>query len=368
LENPIVSRQSLFKKVVALAGFVVAWSPLGAMAADDSKMVFAIDVIRHGDRAPIADFPAAPHKWPQGLGMLTAEGMRGEFELGKQFRARYIDKNHLLPPAYTSDSMYVRASDIDRTLQSAECTLLGLYPLGQGPMMDDGKEGVPQRYQPIPIHTRPRETDDVLIADVNKSSPDIYKHFVYESPEWKAKQAEVEPNFEKWSKLTGFHIKNLQSMTMVGDTAHIRKIHHVSLPEGMTQADEDAMAEVGEWVFGAKFKPPEVGQATGLNLLKLIEKYLSDATKSDGKLKYVLFSAHDSTICSLLSAIKAPTNSRPRYSSDVSITLWKSGSNYTVKVAFNDDPVNFPGATNGESSYEKFAELAQPAAAVPTKE
>jgi acid phosphatase len=341
-----------------------------AMAADDSnsKMVFAIDVIRHGDRAPVADFPAAPHKWPQGLGQLTPEGMRGEFELGKMFRAKYIDKNHLLPPTYDCDSMYVRASDIDRTLMSAECTLLGLYPLGQGPVMEDGKEGVPQRYQPIPIHTRPRETDDVLIADVNKSSPDIYRHFVYESPEWKAKQAEVEPNFERWSKLTGFHIKNLQTMTLVGDTAHIRRIHHVPLPPGMTQADEDAMADVGEWVFGAKFKPPEVGQATGLNLLRLIEKYLSDATKGDGKLKYVLFSAHDSTICSLLSAIKAPTNSRPRYSSDVNISLWKSGDKYTVKVSFNEDPVNVPGSSNGEISYEKFSELAQPVAAVPTTE
>ena len=159
-----MSRQSLFKKVVTLAGLSFAFSPLGAMATDDSKMVFAIDVIRHGDRAPIADFPAAPHKWPQGLGQLTPEGMRGEFELGKIFRSRYIDKNHLLPATYDCDSMYVRASDIDRTLMSAECTLLGLYPMGQGPLMDDGKEGVPQRYQPIPIHTRPRETDDVLIA------------------------------------------------------------------------------------------------------------------------------------------------------------------------------------------------------------
>jgi hypothetical protein len=363
-----VSRKSLFKKVVVLAGLAVACSPLSAMAADDSKMVFAIDVIRHGDRGPVADFPAAPHKWPQGLGQLTPEGMHGEFELGKQFRARYIDKNHLLPPTYDCDSMYVRASDIDRTLMSAECTLLGLYPFGQGPLTDAGTEGVPSRYQPIPIHTRPRETDDVLIADVNKTSPDVYKRFVYESPDWKAKQAEVQPSFERWSKLTGFKIKNLQTMTLVGDTAHIRKIHHVPLPEGMTQADEDAMAEVGDWVFGAKFKPTEVGQVTGLNLLKLIEKYFDDATKSDGKLKYVLFSAHDSTISSLLSALKAPANGRPRYSSDLNLTLWKSGNAYTVKVALNDEPVNFSGATNGESSYDKFAELAQPAAAVPTKE
>ncbi len=357
-----MSRQSLFRKFVLLSGLSLFVSTASAMAADDEKMVFAIDVIRHGDRGPVTEFPADPHKWPQGLGQLTPEGMRGEYELGKRFRARYVDENHLLPAVYDCDSMYVRASDVDRTLMSAECVLLGLYPMGLAPLTDAGTEGIPGRFQPIPIHTRPREYDDALIPDVNKTSGDTYKRFVYETPEWKAKQSEVSPNFERWSKVTGFHIKNLQQMSFIGDTAYIRKVHHVPLPEGLTQTDEDAMAEVGDWVFAAKFKPSEVGQVTGINLLKLIEKHLDDATKGSSKLKYALFSAHDSTISSLLSAMKAPASIKPPYSSDVSISLWKSGNNYVVKAAFNGEPINFPGAVKGESSLEKFAELAPPSA------
>jgi hypothetical protein len=132
----------------------------------------------------------------------------------------------------------------------------------------------------------------------------------------------------------------------------------VPMPEGMTKADADAMAELGEWVFAANFKPPEVGQISGLGLLKLIEKYLADATKGSSKLKYVLFSAHDSTISSVLSALKAPTSGRPHYSSDLSISLWKNADGYTVKAMLNGEPVNFPSSIEGTAPLAKFAELA----------
>ena len=337
---------------------------LTAIAGDEETMVFATDLIRHGDRAPIADIPSAPYKWPQGIGQLTAEGMNQEFQLGKEFRQRYIEKNHLLPETYNCETMYVRASDVDRTLMSAECVLLGLYPLGQGPRTDAGADGVPSRFQPIPIHSRPRDMDDALVPDVNKTLPEARKQFVYSSDEWKSRLAKEEPNFERWSKLTGNKILGLQQMITIGDTFHIRQIHHVPLPPGVTQEDADAMANLGEWVYAQSFKPAEVGLAGGMNLLKLISKYLDDASKGNSKLKYVLFSAHDSTISALLSAMKTPANDRPHYSSDLNVSLWKVGQGYRVKVSLNGEPVNFPGAENGACSLEKFAELVTPATAV----
>ena len=350
-------RQPAIRNSFILALACIIFCSAQAIAQDHGKLVFAVDVIRHGDRAPITDLPVAPHKWPQGLGQLTPEGMHQEFELGKEFRKRYIEQNHLLPEMYDCETMYVRASDVDRTLMSAECALLGLYPLGQGPLTEAGADGVPARYQPIPIHTRPRETDDVLVPDANKEVPDVYRRYVYESPEWKAQLAKEGPNFERWSKLTGMPISKLQQVTMVGDAFFIRQIHHVPLPQGVTQADADAMSKLGEWAYAQTFKPAEVGQVTGIKLLRLIDKHIDDVTSGSSKLKYVLFSAHDSTISSLLSAMKAPANVRPHYSSDLNIQLWRDGSSYSVRVALNGEPVNFPGSVNGASPLEKFEEL-----------
>jgi hypothetical protein len=342
---------------VYLSLFVNLFMQSPAFSQDNAQMIFAVDVIRHGDRAPIDDFKNAPFKWPQGLGQLTPEGMNGEFQLGKQFRARYIDKYHLLPEHYDFRTMYVRASDVDRTLMSAECILLGLYPMGTGPVGDDGADSAPLRYQPIPIHTRPRETDDMLVPDANKNVRDVYTKYVYESDEWKQRVAKESPNFEHWSQLTGVKITELRQMSGIGDTVHIREIHHVSMPEGMTKADADAMKDIGEWVFATTFKPAEVGEATGGKLLALIARYFDSATKDDGKLKYVLFSAHDSTISSVLSAMKAPAEARPPYSSDLSLALWKRGDSFVVKVELNGINVKFPGATGGEAPLDLFKKL-----------
>ncbi|MBU6451859.1 MAG: histidine phosphatase family protein [Cyanobacteria bacterium REEB67] len=351
----------LKKEIIAFAVAALSLFSAGqAQAESEGKMVFAIDVIRHGDRGPIVDLASAPHKWPQGLGQLTPEGMHQEYELGKKFHDRYIVKNHLLPEKFDVDTMYVRASDVDRTLMSAECTLLGLYPMGTGPTTEAGTEGAPARYQPIPIHTRPRDMDDLLIPDANKEVPKIYEEYVYNSPEWKERLAKESANFERWGKLAGYPIKAPRQMSGTGDTVFIRKIHHVPMPEGMTDEDAKAMIDFGEWVFAETFKPAEVGQVTGGNLLKVIVKYLGEcsANKPDDKLKYVLFSAHDSTISALLSAMKAPAKFRPPYSSDLNIALLKSEEGYSVKVTLNDAPVDFPGSTNGVSSLEKFAALA----------
>ncbi len=351
----------LKKEIIALAVAAMSLFSTGqARAESEGQMVFAIDVIRHGDRGPIVDLASAPHKWPQGLGQLTPEGMHQEYELGKKFHDRYIVKNHLLPEKFDVDTMYVRASDVDRTLMSAECTLLGLYPMGTGPTTEAGTEGAPARYQPIPIHTRPRDMDDLLIPDANKEVPKIYDEYVYNSPQWKERLAKESENFERWGKLVGYPIKAPRQMSGTGDTVFIRKIHHVPMPEGMTDEDAKAMMDFGEWVFAETFKPAEVGQVTGGNLLKAIVKYLDEcsANKSDAKLKYVLFSAHDSTISALLSAMRAPAKFRPPYSSDLNIALLKSEEGYSVKVTLNDAPVDFPGSTNGVSSLEKFAALA----------
>ena len=48
-----------------------------------------------------------------------------QFNLGKFLRSRY---NHLIGEKYDENDIYVRASDVDRTMMSAMSNLAGLYP------------------------------------------------------------------------------------------------------------------------------------------------------------------------------------------------------------------------------------------------
>jgi len=52
--------------------------------------------------------------------------------------------------------VYVRSTDFDRTLMSAECNLAGLFP-PQGSQVWNSE----LRWQPIPVHTVPKKKDYV---------------------------------------------------------------------------------------------------------------------------------------------------------------------------------------------------------------
>jgi len=65
-------------------------------------LVFAFDVIRHGDRTPLRELPKEPHVWSEGLGQLTAEGMQQEFQRGVEFRKKYVADYRLISPNYNN--------------------------------------------------------------------------------------------------------------------------------------------------------------------------------------------------------------------------------------------------------------------------
>ena len=60
--------------------------------------------------------------------MLTAEGMRERYLLGRYNRERYVEKFKFLSPQYNPSEIYIQSTNVNRTLQSAYSELLGLYP------------------------------------------------------------------------------------------------------------------------------------------------------------------------------------------------------------------------------------------------
>ncbi len=82
---------------------------------------------------------------------MTAAGIEQHHRLGGYFRTRY---GSILSSTFHPNEIYVRSTDYDRTLMSAQSNLVGLYPLSN---ISDDKVPI----QPIPIHTVPMKEDYV---------------------------------------------------------------------------------------------------------------------------------------------------------------------------------------------------------------
>jgi hypothetical protein len=94
--------------------------------ADDDKLGFVFQMVRHGARAPLIAEPANVFKVPSQY--LTASGMRQRFLLGTSNHRKYIDHYGLLDTTFNPNQIYAQSTDIHRVLQSTYSEFMGLYP------------------------------------------------------------------------------------------------------------------------------------------------------------------------------------------------------------------------------------------------
>ncbi|XP_060036230.1 prostatic acid phosphatase isoform X5 [Erinaceus europaeus] len=169
------------------------------------ELKFVTLVFRHGDRSPIETFPNDPIKessWPQGFGQLTQLGMEQHYELGQHIRKRY---RSFLNESYKHEQVYVRSTDIDRTLMSVMTNLAALFP----------PEGISiwnpdLPWQPIPVHTVPLSEDQLLYLPFRKCPRFQELHNeTLTSEEFQKRLLPYKDFMKTLPKLSGFHGQEL---------------------------------------------------------------------------------------------------------------------------------------------------------------
>ena len=97
------------------------------------KIIFAWQINRHGARAPYLGVKDGidiyGEKWTQ-IEELSDVGKRMLYLLGVRVRKRYVEKYGLLSQTYNPQEIYIRSTDVNRTIESIESFLQGLYPIG----------------------------------------------------------------------------------------------------------------------------------------------------------------------------------------------------------------------------------------------
>ena len=360
--------ESAVKRAASISpALLLLWSVFFAVPVPaQDKLVFAVDIIRHGDRTPLSNpFREDPALWPEGVGQLTALGTNQEYALGAEMKRLYY--RELLDSDTASNSIRAFSTDTDRTRMSARLFLSGLAG-------DAAARSIPISLK-VPLDITAGLSDSNAISTAAILNPDgtanmqaLQSRYVLESPEWKATNAALQPQFARWGQALGLRLNSIQDLEGLGDTLYIHQIHHVPWTNRLGAEDIEAIIAAGRWAYVYKYNP-NIGRVSGMPLLKKISEYMENArreevARKERALKYVLFSAHDNTLLSEMSALKAPltgTNSPP-YAACLHFGLFEAGgTNFYMRVTYGAERA-VPDPENGGASWslEHLSNLAGP--------
>ena len=280
-------------------------------------------------------------------------------------RRSFYATNGLFDAEHPPGTICVFSTDFDRTRMSARFFLKGM--LGDTP----ATRAIPIRTR-IPIDIRqplsaPNSTSAawLMVPTDRPNYSDLLEKYVYSTPEWRATNAAWQSQFGNWSRETKLKIHNAHDLITPGDTLRIRQDRHLPPPPGLSPSDAQAIIDAGRWALAYQYET-QLGRVTGKELVEKISEYLAaavgDTTKTN-PLKYVLFSAHDSTLLSALSALHSPLIAPrlPPYAASLRFGLVQTGSGFQIVVNYNDGadhPLANPGSPDGKWSLAQFQNLA----------
>jgi hypothetical protein len=227
--------------------------------------------------------------------------------------------------------VYVRSTDVNRTIQSANYFLLGLYPLTTR-----------NSNQQIPIHIVPTNQDHLLVVKPKDNVFSLTKLYIKNRSLWIKKTISHQNKLQYWSNETGFSLTNFKNLGLLADNLYIRKLNHLPLPKGISDVDATQIISLGEFGMINRFKAKEFTEPMGQEFIKTILTNMKLAIEHKTSLKYILLSGHDSSIMAVMNTLQTPLEKIPHYASNLNFSLIKNNNQYYIKVNYNQKPVYIP--------------------------
>ncbi|XP_031340436.1 lysosomal acid phosphatase-like isoform X2 [Photinus pyralis] len=254
-----------------------------------------------------------------GLGQLTNLGKVQVYELGKWLKERY---GGLL----TVRESYVRSTDYDRTLMSAECCLAGLFP--PDPNQTWNSE---LNWQPIPVHTTPLVNDAVLAMEV----PCERHRELYQSLVSNDLDEGTEELYDYITQNAGRPVHNLRGLQDIYDTLHVEDLHNLTLPNWTKKVYPDQLRKLASYEFTLSTNTTQMARLkTGL-LFNEIYHNINDAS-FNSKPAMRMYSGHDTTLANLLNTLQIFDPHSPPYGAALLFELRSKSDELYVNVVYKN--------------------------------
>lgn len=280
--------------------------------------------------------------------------------MGRWLRNRYGD---FLPIQYNENDIYIRSSDVDRTLMSAEANLAGLYPPKDKQVWDNQ---IP--WQPIPVHTRP-EKEDYLIA-MKKTCPkyDLLKDELLKSKQFIDLNYKYRTLINYVSQHSGATITGFETLEYVYNTLFIENVNNLTLPDWTKSVFPDKLQPVAAFSFAIPCYTVELARLKTGPFFDELQKNIFNVTDSIKHQKHPrkvwMYSGHDTTIANILQALKLFEYHNPPYSSTILFEVRTRGAgqfylNIYYKNSSEPRPMTLEGC-DFDCPIEDFVRLLEP--------
>lgn len=256
-------------------------------------------------------------------GQLTAIGKEGMYNVGKLLAKEYIHKHGLISPVYSPTEVYVRSSNIKRTILSATSLLAGLY----------GKENI---QEPVQMFTKPSTEEDMYPNWGHCNNLKIWANYVMRNHDRLPGHREDQ---EKIHKLIGGEDDKPLHFIALLDYIYCRKAHRIPVPLDLLAEEKLIVKRASE--LQAHVIGGENNSMLAYGIGSLINTFCCRITEwinEPRESKLLLYSAHDTTLIAILNVLDVFNKQWPPFGSYLALELYKrKDSKFFIRVVYNGE-------------------------------
>ncbi|XP_069569779.1 lysophosphatidic acid phosphatase type 6 [Brachyistius frenatus] len=279
-------------------------------------------------------------------GQLTTVGMQQLYELGRRLRRSYIEERPFLNSSFSPAEVYVRSTNIVRTIESAKCLVAGLFQQKQKEI--------------VPILTTEAESE---ILYPNYHGCQLLK--ILGSHRWAESSTlpEIAADLQSIQSALGIAAHQHVDFILIRDDIVARETHGLPCPPALDTWRNKVDQRAVDMIYHV-YEPKNrenlqlcVGPLLHI-LLDNIEEKLQ-GTSSEPNRKLFLYSAHDTTLIPCLMALGIFDMKWPPYAADVTLELHQNRQTNEafVKVSYMGEDQLIPSCSGVYCPLKEFKQV-----------
>ncbi|KAI5167036.1 lysophosphatidic acid phosphatase type 6 [Nematocida sp. AWRm78] len=260
-------------------------------------------------------------------GQLTDTGRANLFGLGEWFRKKYVEDKGLISPHFNNKEFNLRSTNFQRTLESLQSLMQGMYKNSSGPM-------------------------DVTVVDLTQDSLTSNKHCPRLKALKDASHQSIKKMFEPESnKIRDYFTKNHSKFFASLSPYAIYDLIVSSRAHGFTEflrVPKSIMSSLENYSVQLWFNHLNTKEALSLNtgnlLKEIADQMVIKCTDTASDLKASIFSAHDITVYPLLMAVGINNMKWPKFGANIVFELFKDANSQKryVQMRYNGQKIEMP--------------------------